>query len=144
MIIKKGTSIIEIVIAAALISVAIIAALSLTSQSQKQNNYARKLAEATKYATQLQDWIINERNDLGWTTLSSVDAGIYCLNDLPADFTQMESGSCDQASFIPNTVFRREIDLTKTIDTINIVINLKWTQNIERNTSIEMELTSWY
>ena len=39
----KGTSIIEIVIAAALISVAVIAALSLSNNSQKQNTYARFL-----------------------------------------------------------------------------------------------------
>lgn len=141
---KKGTSIIEVVIAATLISVAIIAALSLTNQSQKQNTYAKGLAEATKYATQVADWIRSERDRLGYATLYSVDDGVYCLNSLPADYTVMEVGSCGDNSFITNTIFQRELNLTKTADAINIVVTMTWMESIERQAKIELELTSWH
>jgi Tfp pilus assembly protein PilV len=142
--VRRGSSIIEIVIAATLISIAVIAALSLTNQSQKQNTYARDLAEATKYASQAADWIRNERNNLGWATLNTVDDGIYCIDIFPVDFLTMEAGACDDASFIENTQFQREILVTKTTDTINVVITVSWVEQVERQAKIEMELTSWH
>ncbi|MBP9669992.1 hypothetical protein KBD75_01175 [Candidatus Woesebacteria bacterium] len=142
--IRRGTSIIEIVIAAALISISIIAALSLTNQSQKQNTYAKGLAEATKYANQAADWIRNERNNLGWATLNTIDNGSYCLSDFPSDFTQIEAGECGATDYIPNTKFRRNVEINKTVDTINLVITIIWTEQVERQAKIEMELTSWH
>jgi Tfp pilus assembly protein PilV len=141
---RKGTSIVEVVIAAALISVAIIAALSLTNQSQKQNTYARGLAEATKYASQASDWIRSERDNLGYTTLYTVDDGTYCINSFPADFTQMEADVCDDNSFITNTIYQREVVVTKNADSINLIINVTWNETIPRQAKIEMEITSWH
>jgi Tfp pilus assembly protein PilV len=143
-IVRRGTSIIEIVIAAALISIAVIAALSLMNQSQKQNTYARDLAIATKYASQGADWIRNERNRVGWATLYDVDDGTYCLNTLPTDFSSMEVGSCSDTSFIESTIFQREVIIVKDSDSINITIAITWLEQVERQTSIEMELTSWH
>lgn len=142
--IKKGTSIIEVVIAATLISISIIAALSLANQSQKQNDYAKQLAEATKYASQVADWIRNERDRVGYATLYTLDDGIYCLNDIPAEYISMEEGSCNQNSYIPNTLFRREVSLSKTLDSLNIVITIYWLESVERQAKIELELTSWH
>lgn len=142
--IKHGTSIIEVVIAATLISVAVIAALSLTSQSQKQNTYARSLAEATKYATQAADWIRNERNNLGFATVDTLAEGDYCLNTFPATITEMAAGNCDTNSYILATNFKREVTITKTADTINVVVRITWMDKVERQTKIEMELTSWH
>lgn len=142
--IRKGTSIIEIVIAATLISIAIIAALSLTNQSQKQNSYARGLAEATKYASQAGDWIRNERDSLGFETIYTVADGTYCLNTLPADFLTMESGTCSDNSFISSTNFQREVNVTKSAEAINVVVTVSWMETTLRQAKIEMELTPWH
>ena len=144
MLIKKGTSIIEIVIAASLISISIIAALSLANQSQKQNSYARDLAEATKYATQASDWIRNERNSLGWTALYELDSGTYCLNDFPADFTLIESGNCSQNAYIADTRYTRQISLTKDPDKLTVTIVVSWFEQVARQATIEMELQPWH
>lgn len=141
---KKGTSIIEIVIATALISMAIIAALSLVNQSQKQNTYARDLAQATKYATQGADWIRNQRTELGFATLNSMNEGIYCMETLPISFTSLETGACDDASFIQGTIFQREVSISKTVDGLKIIITVSWMEQVERQAKIEMELTSWH
>ncbi len=142
--IRKGTSIIEIVIATTLISIAIIAALSLTSRSQKQNSYARDLAQATKYATQAVDWIRSERDRHGYDTIYTISEGPYCLNILPSDFLVMEPGICNDNTHIPDTLFQREINLTKTAEAMNIVVSVSWFDTDVRQAKIEMELTSWH
>jgi Tfp pilus assembly protein PilV len=141
----RGTSIIEIVVAAALISMAVIAALSLANHSQKQNSYARGLAEATKYTTQAADWIRTQRNTLGWATIASVPANdtTYCLNALPAEFTEIVAGSCDTSDYIPDTTFQRTITLNQNAGTIIVTIVVAWQENIPRQATIEMELTEW-
>lgn len=156
--ILRGTSIIEIVVAAALISVAIIAALSLANYSQKQNNYARGLAEATKYNSQAIDWIRTQRESLGWSTIASkaisddvANIATYCLDILPStsggtDFTNLTSGVCVETDFIVDTLFTREM----TIDTTNegsgvlkITVVVSWMEEVERQATVETELTQW-
>lgn len=140
----RGTSVIEIVIASALISISIIAALSLTNQSQKQSSYARGLAEATKYASQAADWIRTERNNLGWATMYSQNAGVYCLNSFPADFTLIEAGACQDGSYLAGTLYQREITLAQNPESLHVTISVTWKEAIERSATIEMELTSWH
>ena len=137
---RPGTSIIEIIIATALISMAIIAALSLTNHSQKQNTYAKGLAEATGYASQAADWIKTEKDTLGWETINTQAAGDYCLNTFPADFSALTSGDCNLASFIGETKFQRKMTLIKSSGTINVVITVSWLEQIERQAKLEMEL----
>ncbi len=141
---KKGTSIIEIVIAASLISMAVIAALSLTNRSQKQSTYARNLAEATKYASEASDWIRNERTNLGWATMSTMSDGVYCLNTLPADFTLISSGSCLSGNYITgSTIYQRTLNMTKSATSIKFNIEVSWQENVPRQATIEMELSEW-
>lgn len=158
MTIKRGTSIIEIVIAAALISVAIIAALSLANYSQKQNTYARDLGEATEYAAQAIDWIRTQRDSLGWATIADKaqtdDVGslaTYCLNDIPAalsadDFTDISGVACGPTDYITDTFFKREmyIDTTSSGDGIlKISVEVSWFEEVERQATIETELSQW-
>lgn len=156
--IKQGTSIIEVVIATALISVAIISALSLANYSQKQNKYARDLAEATKYASEGADWIRTERNNLGWASIASKtqadqsnNLATYCLDSLPSasnnqDFLDLTPGECQASNFIPTTRYLRVM----TVDTSNIsngilkiLLVVSWMEDLERQATIELELSQW-
>jgi type II secretory pathway pseudopilin PulG len=145
MIKRRGTSIIEIIIATALISVSIIAALSLANSSQKQNTYARGLAEATKYSTQAADWVRTQRNELGYATIASLDDGEYCLNSFPTDFTLLINEPCTDGSYILDTLFQRRLILLKTTSTTRATIIVSWIENKPptRQSKIEMELTQW-
>lgn len=155
---RKGTSIIEIVIAAALISVAIVASLSLANYSQKQNNYARGLAEATKYTTQAADWIRTQKISLGWSTIASkasadatADIATYCLNDLPTsasgtDFTDIVNGDCAESSYIIGTLFKRKMTINTSSQgsgVLKITIIVSWNENVARQATIETELSQW-
>ena len=162
----KGSSILEIIIATALISIAIIAALSLMNNSQKQNTYARDLAEATKYATQAAEWLRTERDRIGWGSIVSKvnqDAlstgstnSVYCLNFLPniealdyKDFTDLIPETCADNDYIPSVptnVFQRELSINTTNpDKLNITITVSWpwTKDTKHQAKIEMELAQW-
>lgn len=146
--VKKGTSIIEVVIATAMISMAVIAALSLTSKSQSQNNYARRSAEASKYATQVADWLRGERDNLGFTELSeNIPAGAggttYCIQTLPDDITDLPgTGDCGSNQLIDN-VFERSLVLSKTADTITGKVEINWEDNTTRSIIVNVELKKW-
>lgn len=166
MIIRRGTSIIEIIIAAALISVAMIAALSLMNHSQKQNAYARDLEEATKYAAQAAEWIRTERDTLGWATIASkvnkdaTNAGssnsVYCLSALPSsnspdllDFTYLIEGTCGYTDYIPTTTpsfFKRQMSINTSDPqklSITITVTWPWQSETVHQAVLEMELSQW-
>lgn len=151
MIRRRGTSIIEIVIAAGLISVAVIAAMSLTNQSQKQNNSARGVAEATKYNTQASDWLRAERDTLGWATIAAKTPSTtsYCLNIIPANFNDLPNTTypCPASSYISGTQYKRYITLdptNKATGVIKFTITVTWEEKTTRTVTTEMELNSWY
>lgn len=152
---KRGTSIIEIVIATALISMVVIAALNLTSHTQKQTTYARDLAEATKYTTQAADWIRTQRDMLGYAVIANKivtdgDGSLYCLNTFPApdsDFTSLSKGACGVREYIPGTLYNRYM----TIDTssqasgvLKIYLTVTWMEKTLIESTIELELTQWH
>lgn len=141
----RGTSIIEVLVATAMISMAVLATLALVNRSQSQNTYAKNLAEATKYASQTADWIRTERNSLGWATIASKGVGPYCLNDFPPDFNNLPSpGACASADYILDTFFQRQITLDKSVPgVVKIIIVVAWQEQSPRQATIEMELTEW-
>jgi Tfp pilus assembly protein PilV len=155
---KKGQSIVETVIAAALISIAVIAALSLANYSQKQTNYSKSLAEATKYNSQVADWLRKEKNALGFATIADKATGdansdnlaIYCLNAIPdegsGDFTTLTAGTCPDNSYVDQTIFVRQITVDTTdvsSGTLHVSINISWQETMTRSTTIEVELYQW-
>lgn len=144
----SGQSIVETVIAAALISVAILASLSLSVYSQKQSTYAKNLAEATKYASQGADWLRSQRTLLGWEAMST-SSGPYCLNAFPAspsDFTSLAAGACAAGTHIDSTIFTRQINVDNSnlaSGTLKITVAVTWQDSTTHTTSLETELTKW-
>ncbi|MFZ2199913.1 MAG: hypothetical protein WAV40_03945 [Microgenomates group bacterium] len=140
---KKGTSILEVVIATAMISMAVISALALTAKSQSQNTYARRSAEANKYASQAADWLRGERDNLGYPTIASV-SGTYCLATLPASFSTLPSpGDCGPSDLIGNTYKRTIVLDNATLGKVIATISVAWEEVTTRSTTVSLELTQW-
>lgn len=153
----RGQSIVEITVAAALISIAIIAALSLANYSQKQTTYAKDLTQATGFNSQAADWLRKEKGTLGFATIASkatTDASgntaVYCLNTIPdegsGDFTTLPAGTCDPADVIAGTIYQRSlsVDTSNTnIGQLKITSTVSWQDQIVHTTSIEVELSQW-
>ncbi|MFH2019730.1 MAG: hypothetical protein ABII80_03905 [bacterium] len=148
-----GQTILEVLIATALIAISIIAALSLNNSSQKTSSYSRDLNSATTYNNQVIDWLRNLRTQMGWASLTSelvADGSnplTYCLNSLPttpAEFSSLSGGSCAVDDFLPGTIFTRqaEIDLDNLPNSIYVIVTTSWQSNIEHSTTTEATLTN--
>lgn len=156
--IKQGTSIIEVVVAAALIAMGVIAALSLMNYSQKQASYAKAYNEATKYNTQAVDWFRAVRAVMGYDALLAVlqNSGTpvrYCLMALPdsttSGFTSLSAGTCGPTSYITSSAtgrFIRELTVsyaTPDTGTLVFTITTSWTDKTTHTLTATGEVTKW-
>lgn len=153
---RSGQSILEVVIATTLISMGVIAALSLTNQSQKSSNYAKSLDAATAYNNQAADYLRNQKNQLGYATLaekftseSSGGVAHYCLVTLPSDsssFLALNSGVCSDTDMIQGTSFLRDlvVDVSNvSTGIIPITITTSWGDSSTRRAVLNMEISQW-
>lgn len=150
----RGNTIIEVLIAATMISIAILAALSLSSNSQKQTDFSRDLHLASTYNDQTLDWLRNMRTLLGWyefiDAISADGSGTvtYCLTTLPAtssEFLSLTAGSCAGA-LIPGTNLSRDLSLTpqgSPIDSVYALVTTSWAGG-QHSSFAETTLTKWY
>jgi len=154
---RSGQTILEVVIATTLISMGVIAALSLTNQSQKSSNFSKLLNEATAYNNQLADYLRTAKSTHGFAVLGSIftedsqgGTATYCfpsLTETITDFLVITPGSCAPNSYIQGTTFIREmvVDTTniETTGIIPITITTSWEDKTTRSAKLEMELTKW-
>jgi len=152
-----GQTMLEVVLATLLISMGLIAALALTTRSQKSVNFSRNVNLANNYSYQAIDWIRNFRTTYGWDTLlyylqadASGDEVIYCLIALPKtleEFEELTYGECaDTESLVANTTFQREITFNLNAvanKTITGNVNTTWIENILHQVTLTFELSSW-
>jgi len=139
--IKRGTTILEVIIAAAMISFAVIASLSLTSKSQSQSDYARRTAAASKYGSELADWIRGQRDNSGFAELAAI-TGTFCATTLPTNLTDLSTLPSTCSSLIEN-VYTRTITLSSNANTITVAITVSWQDQATRSHTINLELTKW-
>lgn len=154
---KSGQSIIEVVIATTLISIGIIAALSLTNRSQRQVTYSKTLDQANAFNNQLADYLRDQKSRLGWAAFvekveidnGSSSIATYCYSSIPAsdsDFSDKSAGVCSSSSYITGTNFVRsvEIDTSRTSSgIIDIDITTTWQESTPRSAQLHLELTQW-
>lgn len=155
-ILRHGQSILEVVIATTLISMGVIAALSLTNQSQKSNNYAKALDISTAYNNELADYLRNQKTVLGYAALAEKFSNdsvsgttTYCLSSLPAnsnDLLSLTPGECAETQYVSGTFFIRTIS----VDTSNVAsgiisfsITTSWNDTSERSNTLKLELSRW-
>ena len=154
---KKGTSIVEVVVSAALIAMGVIAALPLMNYSQKQAGYAKAYNEATKYNTQAVDWFRAVRVVMGYDALLAVlqNAGNpvhYCLTTLPdsttSGFTGLSVGTCGPTAYITSSTGRFVRELTVSYNTpdtgvLSFTVTTNWTDKTTHTLTATGEVTKW-
>lgn len=153
---RRGQSILEVVIATTLISMGVIAALSLTNQSQRSSNYSKTLDAATTYNNQAADYLRNQKTQLGFATLAekfnaekSAEVATYCLASLPPDsasFLALAPGTCAETDLIQGTPFTRTLTVqTESINegSLPLTLTTSWYDTSQRNAILTLELTQW-
>lgn len=151
----KGQTILETTLAAALISVAIVAALALSTNTEKEASYSRDLNVATRYNYQAIDWIKQVKAEIGWSTLlakieSDGSGSLYCLNTIPAspdDFVTIDKTTKDDCSstFVDdkNRFYRTVTIVLDGTTGITVKADTYWQNNKEFSVSAETVITNY-
>jgi Tfp pilus assembly protein PilV len=119
---KKGQSILEVVIAIAMVSIILITLVALASLSIRASTFSRNQTEAQRLTQQVSEWLRAEK-DAGWAKFKS-HAGTtsWCLNNL----SWTSSGTC--SGVVSGTVFTRNLTFTNNADgSVQADIRTSWT-----------------
>lgn len=85
---QRGSTLIEVVVVAFIVVIALVALANLTMVSLSRNRQAKELAVATRLAQEGLEWFKDQRNNLGYdefSTISSVmEIGLWCVNQSAA------------------------------------------------------------
>lgn len=63
---RKGQMLLEVVLGLAIVTIVMVALVSLSTRSIKNSDFSRSQAEATSYANEAMEWIRADRNTKGW------------------------------------------------------------------------------
>lgn len=155
--VDSGQSIVETLIAAAIIAILLVALLVLGTRSQSNSSYARDLNQATVYSNELIEYIRSAKNDLGWeafrlAVLADSGSGSvkYCVGSLPVNFSDLaNSANCTSSNAsISGTIFWREAEITLDPNPnlpLTLVVTSYWTRGSSQtaNSRIETQLSKW-
>jgi len=120
---KKGASLLEVVIAIGLISVVLMSLVTLSSKSVSNSNVSKEKNQATRHTQETIEWLRRER-DASW---SSLDAHVqanstWCMSQNSWTI----SGTCNNQP-IPNTQFTRQVTFNKPeADVIEVAVVTQW------------------
>lgn len=124
---ENGQSLFEVLAAIGVIAVALVAFIGLSARSVSDSSFVRNKSQASRYTQQAYEWVRGER-DANWTIFfqrsNAAAASPYCINTL--DWTV--PGTCATGDTIVNTIFKREIVLTRVgaVDEVEVDIVTSW------------------
>lgn len=108
---QSGQTLFELIMAISVCVVIVTAIVVVTTNSLSNSTFSKNNAGATRFSQEALEWVRSER-DKNWTTVyekSGTVSQYYCLPSL----TWPTAGACGANQSIPNTVFLRQISLTR-------------------------------
>lgn len=140
---KRGQSILELIVALLLVSIALTAVVGLITKGISNTTFNRNKTLANSYSSEALEWLRSER-DSNWRNFlakSSAPGSKWCLPDLSWNNT----GTCSATNFVSNTQFTREINLVRVnASTINATVTVSWTDSQgTHNSQSTTEFTNW-
>lgn len=148
-------TILETVIAATLVAVSIVAAISLSTNTQKETAYSRNLSLANKYNAGALDSLKQLRSSMGWLAFIGElegDGGspTYCFSTLPSSSTAFaaltaKSPSDCAADLIEGTSFYRVASLTVSNppNSVSVTVTTYFGGDSSRSVATEATLTNY-
>lgn len=139
---QKGQSLFEVVLALAVISVVLVALVSLASGAVRNTTFSKNKTISSRLAQEAVEWIRGER-DTSWTEFFSraLTSPNYCLQDLE----WLDIGSCSNEEFIQDTVLVRNMTLTViSPNQVQVEIEVSWedSQGVHA-TRVVTDFTNW-
>jgi len=125
---NKGQSLFELLVAIAMVSLVLVAIISLTTTAVGNTTLAREKSLAAKHTQEGMEWLRNQR-DLNWDAFiarGTSEGKTWCLSSL----NWSNPNPCTSTAFITQTRFIREgvvtYDAINSPDTINVVVTTRW------------------
>lgn len=101
---EKGQSLFEVVVALAVITLIIVAIVSLASNSIRNSDFSRDKTLATRYSQEASEWLRGQRDTNFTTFANNALTTTWCFQTL----TWTSVGPCGVSQVISGTQFRRE------------------------------------
>lgn len=112
---KKAQAIIEVLIAVAVTSIALLAVSAMAKRSVSSSGFSTRQTEASNFAQQAIDWIRSRKEVDGWDTLYAKGGACngcwpaFCFGSVPSDLNHLYSGCSSDGSYIPGTNYKRRV-----------------------------------
>lgn len=142
---QRGSTLIEVLAAAAIIAITLTATSAMTAMSVKvaENNERHQLA--LQKAEEGMEVVRRERLLRSWTHFEAAftQAASYCFNDLPEELSELaaKAGNCGSEDFLEaaNYRFVRRADVDSiSADAVSVRIELSW-QDGSKEKLVEIE-----
>jgi hypothetical protein len=130
---KKAQVLIEVIIAFAVATVAIVALVQVAIKSAANSGVASRRSVATSFARQGSEWVRQQREKIAWSDFYSKGTGgvTYCINDLTTDLLVRTAGGC--VGTIGTTDFVRTVILTAGteagVEKMTVSVDVAWSES---------------
>jgi len=144
---EKGQSLFEIIFALGLITLILIAVVSLAGLSIKNSSFSQLQTTATRYMETTMEWL-REQKELDWDNFytfalnASISNSKWCFNELSWENATL--GEC--SGFIIDTNIKREITFVTNLNPaeVQVIVNVNWLDsNGYHEVSSTSELTNY-
>ena len=129
-----GFTIVEVLVAVAVVAMVMTAVVSGVSFSVKNTRFARDQALAVRYTQEALEWIRQVRDESGWRTFTNElgndgNPVSYCLMSIPATFAEfvaLVNGLCQAGEVIGGTIYTRQMSLDLTGSEATAEVSVTW------------------
>ncbi len=148
---QAGQSIIEVLVAIAVVGVVLTTIASGLTYSVKNTAEARYRSVATALAQDAVEVFRRERSILGWESFYEVFVGapdqVYCFNTLPANsaaFVALSEGACSAGFQQVGTEFRRQVTVDPTGSILTVTVVVSWYDgDNQRSVQVQQDFQQW-
>lgn len=146
-----GQSLLEVVMVAFVLVMALVALISLTTVSIARNRLAKERVVAIRLAQEGLEWVKYERDRLGFDAISLKNDQSYCLAELPltvdGGIEVLGAGECSASDWVNVSgfghLFQRSMQLSSSPydpDEVKVVVIISWRQ---KTTQLEGAIKRW-
>ncbi len=124
---NSGQSLFEVVLALGVVTIILVALVTLAALSIRNTTFSKNRNSATRYSQETVEWLRGQRDD-DWTTFAvRAQTPTWCLPTLDWDTALIGRCGAGPGDFVLGTIFKREVSFT-IIDatTIEAVIKVYW------------------
>lgn len=143
---RTGQTIVEVVIATAVVGVVMTALAAIITVSLQNTTRAKAKALATKYTQEGIEYFRAQRSLLGWESMVQViqqgsGGSTYCMNTLPytqyGGLEQLANRACLPHEFVDaRQIYQRSAQIFTTgADTLSITVTVSWNDGARLQTS---------